>query len=403
MPDYPGVFVEEIPTLPPRVTGVDTGVAAFLGYTEKEEDPATGAALDGASLLVASMIEFERAFGGAWQGKEASPWLYDAMRLFWQNGGNRAWIASAGSFDAFEADRAKGALDPVRLRAALGRIGDLDGPALLAAPDALLMTADDYHAFAAAMLEQALARRDRFVILDVHGDPADGLALVDAFQQAIEPMGKARGFGAAYFPPLFLDSGGAPRAVPPSGAVAGAIVANDGNRGVWKAPANIQMQAIGDVSVVIDDAHQGPMNAPPNGAAVNAIRRFAGRGILIWGARTLDANDNDYRYVPVRRTMIFVEQSLKAALAPFAFEPNDAASWTKAKGMIENFLIDLWRQGALIGATPKDAFFVSVGLGSTMTAQDILDGRMIVTVGMAPARPAEFVILSLVQVMAPPG
>jgi phage tail sheath protein FI len=126
---------------------------------------------------------------------------------------------------------------------------------------------------------------------------------------------------------------------------------------------------------------------------VNAIRKFSGKGTIVWGARTLAGNDNEWRYINVRRFYNMVEESTKKASEQFVFEPNDGSTWAKVRGMIENFLILQWRAGALQGAVPEDAFFVKVGLGETMTALDILEGRMIVEIGMAVVRPAEFIIL----------
>ena len=114
---------------------------------------------------------------------------------------------------------------------------------------------------------------------------------------------------------------------------------------------------------------------------------------MVWGARTLAGNDNEWRYVPVRRFYNMVEESVKKASSAFVFEPNDANTWVKVRSMIENFLFLQWRDGALQGAKPEDAFFVKVGLGQTMTALDILEGRMIIEIGMAVVRPAEFIIL----------
>ena len=130
-----------------------------------------------------------------------------------------------------------------------------------------------------------------------------------------------------------------------------------------------------------------------SGKSVNSIRAFAGKGILVWGARTLAGNDNEWRYVPVRRFFIFVEESVKKATSSFVFEPNDANTWTKVRTMIENFLILQWRDGALAGAKPEHAFYVRVGLNQTMTADDVLNGYMIVEIGMAVVRPAEFIVL----------
>ena len=114
---------------------------------------------------------------------------------------------------------------------------------------------------------------------------------------------------------------------------------------------------------------------------------------MVWGARTLAGNDNEWRYIPVRRFFNMAEESIKKATEQFVFEPNDKNTWVKVRAMIENFLILQWRAGALAGAKPDQAFFVRVGLGETMTAQDILEGRMNVEIGMAVVRPAEFIIL----------
>jgi phage tail sheath protein FI len=180
---------------------------------------------------------------------------------------------------------------------------------------------------------------------------------------------------------------------PPSGAVAGIYAATDRSRGVWKAPANVSLRGVIAPSVKLTDQEQSTLNVHESGKSINALRAFTGKGILVWGARTLAGNDNEWRYVNVRRFFIFVEESVKKATEPFVFENNDAGTWIRVRAMIENFLTIQWRQGALTGATTKDAFFVKVGLGETMTSQDIQEGRMIVEIGMAAVRPAEFIIL----------
>jgi uncharacterized protein len=181
--------------------------------------------------------------------------------------------------------------------------------------------------------------------------------------------------------------------LPPSGAVAGVYAAVDRNRGVWKAPANVSLADVSGVAVKINDQMQEDLNVTSTGKSVNAIRVFAGKGCLVWGARTLAGNDNEWRYVPVRRFFNMAEESIKKASEPFVFEPNDRGTWVRVRAMIENFLTVQWRQGALAGSVPAQAFFVKVGLGETMTSQDILEGRMIIEVGMAVVRPAEFIIL----------
>ncbi|MBD5780637.1 phage tail sheath subtilisin-like domain-containing protein [Pelagicoccus sp. NFK12] len=181
---------------------------------------------------------------------------------------------------------------------------------------------------------------------------------------------------------------------PPSGAIAGVYSSVDATRGVHKAPANVSLNSVVGVAMQVTHEQQQDLNVDVvAGKSINVIRPFTGKGILVWGARTLAGNDNEWRYVSVRRFFNMVEESTKKASEQFVFEPNDANTWTKVKAMIENFLINQWRAGALAGSTPEQAFFVNVGLGKTMTAQDVLEGKMIVEIGMAAVRPAEFIIL----------
>jgi hypothetical protein len=182
--------------------------------------------------------------------------------------------------------------------------------------------------------------------------------------------------------------------MPPSGAVAGVYALVDRTRGVWKAPANVSLNNVLSPATVFTATQLDNLNVDAvAGKSVNAIRYFTGKGTLVFGARTLAGNDNEWRYVPVRRFFNMVEESCKKSTEPFVFEPNDANTWVKIQGMIENFLTTLWRQGALQGVKPEHAFYVAVGLGKTMTALDILEGRLIVEIGMAVVRPAEFIIL----------
>lgn len=180
----------------------------------------------------------------------------------------------------------------------------------------------------------------------------------------------------------------------PSATMSGIFARVDFERGVWKAPANVSVRLVKDPSVLVTSEQQENMNVDAtSGKSINVIRKFLGKGVIVWGARTLAGNDNEWRYVPVRRLFIFVEESVKKATEFVVFEPNDANTWLRTKTMIENFLTGLWREGALAGAKPEDAFYVNVGLGETMTALDILEGRMNIEIGMAAVRPAEFIIL----------
>jgi uncharacterized protein len=187
--------------------------------------------------------------------------------------------------------------------------------------------------------------------------------------------------------------------LPVSGGAAGIYAATDRARGVWKAPANVSMADVVGPAVKLNDQDQANLNVHSTGKSINAIRAFTGKGTLVWGARTLAGNDNEWRYVAVRRFFNMAEESIKRASEPFIFEPNDAHTWVRVRAMVENFLTVQWRQGALVGATPAQAFYVRVGLGETMTAQDILEGRMVVEVGLAVVRPAEFIVLKFAHKM----
>lgn len=182
--------------------------------------------------------------------------------------------------------------------------------------------------------------------------------------------------------------------LPPSSAIAGIYARVDRNRGVWKSPANESLASVIAPAYKITNEDQGKLNIDSTaGKSINVIRAFTGKGTLVWGARTLAGNDNEWRYISVRRLFNMIEESSQKSTAFAVFEPNDATTWLKVKAMIESFLFSLWERGALAGPTAETAYFVNVGLGKTMTPQDILEGRMNVEIGIAAVRPAEFIIL----------
>jgi phage tail sheath protein FI len=187
--------------------------------------------------------------------------------------------------------------------------------------------------------------------------------------------------------------------LPPSMAMAGVYTRIDNEFGVFRAPANTGLISVASPSISITHAEQEDLNMPLDGKAINAIRALPGRGLMVWGARTLDGNSQDWKYVNVRRTMIMLEQSIKAAAQAYVFQPNTPTTWVTVRSMIVNYLTNKWKDGALMGVTPDEAFSVDVGLGSTMSANDILDGYMRVTVKVAIVRPAEFIELTFVQKM----
>lgn len=187
--------------------------------------------------------------------------------------------------------------------------------------------------------------------------------------------------------------------IPPSGGIAGLISYVDNSMGVARSPANVGLNGVISPSIAISNKQQEDLNLPLDGKAVNAIRSFPGKGVLVWGARTLLGNSQDWRYLSVRRAIIMMEQSIKIAMGAFVFEPNNQNTWLDVKGSITNFLTDQWTNGVLVGASPAEAFSVEVGLGTTMTPVNVLDGFMIVEIKLAVVRPAEFIILRFEQKM----
>ena len=189
--------------------------------------------------------------------------------------------------------------------------------------------------------------------------------------------------------------------LPPSGGMAGVITVTDNEVGPWQAPANTSMVGASSLPIKLSETQQADLNVDAvSGKSINAIRFFKGLGILIWGARTLDGNSQDWRYLSVRRTMNFLEQSSKLAAQAYVFAPNDKNTWEAVKTMIGSFLSGIWKQGGLQGATAAAAFSVECGLGATMTSDDILNGFMNVTIKVAVVRPAEFIVLTFQQQQA---
>ena len=187
--------------------------------------------------------------------------------------------------------------------------------------------------------------------------------------------------------------------LPPSASMAGLYTMVDNTRGVWKAPANISINNVVTPALSITNAEQEDLNVPMNGKAVNAIRSFPGEGIKVWGARTMDGNSLDWRYINVRRTMIFLEESIKNAARAYVFEPNVANTWVNMRSMIDGFLRGVWKRGGLAGTSPEDAYSIHIGLGDTMTPEDILEGILRISVFVAITRPAEFIEITFQQQM----
>lgn len=181
--------------------------------------------------------------------------------------------------------------------------------------------------------------------------------------------------------------------LPPSALVAGVYASTDRERGVWKAPANIVLKGVKALEAMVTPTEHGSFNE----AGINVIRWFSLRGPVIYGARTLSVDSLEWRYISVRRLFNSVERDTKAALRVLLFEPNNEMTWERARSSIYNYLAALWQEGGLVGSKPSEAFFVHVGLGITMNKAQLEEGMLIVEIGMAVVRPAEFIILKFTQ------
>ncbi len=514
----PGVYIVEKDAFGNSVVEVPTAVPAFIGYTQTAENG--GKSLRNVPWRITSFSEFLQYYGSspnyqfdltALDPKAETPptgmeitvkgnsyslklnskayLLYNAIRLFYQNGGGPCYIVSVGDYtNDIELARLAGTGNYAGK--GLQALVKEEEPTMIVIPEAICLSEEECITLQQAMLSQCGKMQSRIAILDIHN------GYKDRQDTAGDPVANFRNrlgvnfmnYGTAYYPWLnttivqdselgienftepsltvlqtlimaelniekdpkpdenarvpeirkllgtlpsytakgILDGKLDPSAedmnktlivlspsyntiladikkqlnlLPPASAMAGVYTMVDNTRGVWKAPANVSLNAVVTPSVSISHDDQEELNVTLYGKSINAIRSFIGEGVLVWGARTLDGNSNDWRYINVRRTMIMLEQSVKAAAKAFVFEPNDANTWTTIKSMIDNFLYLQWKQGALVGAKPDDAYNVFVGLGATMTGDDVLNGIMRITVLVAISRPAEFIEITFQQQM----
>lgn len=519
----PGVYINEVNGFPNSAVPIATAVPAFIGYTPKAEYQ--GKSYRNKPQKITSFAEFQTFYmlddepSPAAPAKQYQPryyltevaeqpaagdymiiedkyysilpdpnsiyYLYNCVRMFFQNGGGDAYIVSVGGYgppgsgpiDDPMAQIVNSNVKLADLQAGLELLQLEEEPTMYICPEATLLSVDENGTLMPLMLAQANEMQTAFCLFDVIGGRApDPVLFNDSIETFREKTGSANlKYGASYYPfvcttvmqsgeidytnlndgdinklkPLLCPDGGDNEAVakiidmianpgeaqlttqqyheallnasktygqilnnvmkdanilPPSGGMAGIYSANDNNLGVWHAPANVSMTGVADLPIRLSNKQQENLNVDAvTGKSVNAIRFFNGQGILVWGARTLDGNSQDWRYVSVRRTMTFLEQSVKLAARTYVFEPNDANTWAAIKSMISSFLTDIWKEGGLQGAQAADAFSVDIGLGTTMTGDDLLNGFMNVSVKVAVVRPAEFIVISFQQEMAKSG
>ncbi|MBC3806827.1 phage tail sheath family protein [Undibacterium seohonense] len=519
----PGVYINEVNAFPNSIVPVATAIPAFIGYTPKAEYQ--GKSYLNTPQVISSYAEFAAIyllddpmppadpakqyqpeyylvpqaphvplssvghymnFGGVVYAILPDPntlyYMVNSLRLFFQNGGGRAYIVSVGTYGApSKTPLSDPSVRPVNANAllsdlttGLAALKNEQEPTMYVFPEATLLSLADNATLMQTALLQASEMQTAVCIFDVIGgdtpDPVLYTNDIENFRNATGNHGL--NFGVCYYPFIgtttmqsaeidftnlcggdvaqlaallnppsnpnpaaaaILNAIQNPPAnpmtnnqlqaallaaspsyqqlmnevlayaniLPASGAMAGVYTVNDSQSGVWQAPANIGIVGAVDLPIRLTDTQQENLNVDAvTGKSINAIRLFNGRGILVWGARTLDGNSLDWRYIPVRRTMTYIEQSIKSGLNSLIFSPNDATTWATATSMVVNFLYSLWNQGGLQGASPADAFVVRCGLGSTMTAEDILDSVMTMSVAVAVTHPAEFIVINFRQQLA---
>ncbi|MGK6320291.1 phage tail sheath family protein [Sphingomonas sp. DT-204] len=388
----PGVYVEEVSSGPRPIEAVGTSTAGFVGVAPnagaRHNDP----------VAINNWSEFVREFV---QPGDASTDLANAVYGFFLNGGSRCYVVNTGNADAAISGNGRG----------LDALEAIDEIAIIAAPGRT-----DVASYA-ALLDSAERMRDRVAILDgpASVDNVEALTRVatvsgpSAAAAADAPEGGKKasqrpgfrpresdgGYGAFYYPWLIVRDALDPDKqieVAPSGHLAGLYARTDAERGVHKAPANLPIRGALSVSRIVSRAEQDVLNP----AGVNCIRYFTREGVRVWGARTLAPSASEWRYLNVRRLFNMIEESIAISTRWVVFEPNDRPLWKSIKRDVDAFLTLLWRQGALAGASPEQAFFVRCD-AETNPPEVVDAGQVVALIGIAPMKPAEFVIFRIGQ------
>ena len=392
MPTYmtPGVYVEEIAGGTRPIARVGTSTAAFVGVA-----PAADKHLN-EPIAVTNPSQFSREFV---EENSPSTHLAHAVHGFFHNGGGRCYVLNVGPGNSIAGDARKGT--------GLTALERVDDVRLVAAPGYTDVMSYE------ALISHCEIMGDRFAILDapLKVDNLDALKKVGtagvsastgegeekkkkaAAKDALRP--RQTDYAALYFPWIIAEdplSPGVLAKVPPSGHIAGVYARTDATRGVHKAPANEQIARALDLCYKVTPEEQGELNA----AGVNCIRYFSDAGIRIWGARTLAAEASEWRYISVRRLFLMIYKSIQDGTNWTVFETNDSWTWKPIERDIRAFLKLLWLDRALKGATPEQAFFVKCD-DETNPPEVIDAGRLVTEIGIAPVKPAEFIIFRIFQ------
>jgi uncharacterized protein len=374
---FPGVFVEEIPGNPARIIGVETSIACFIGRTLQGpfNDP----------QFLGNLNDFETIFGSDTQLSDTPT----AVSLFFKNGGTHCWVTRIDATHSADAADYTDAFDAIDRKVDLFNLLILpkDNGAGALPPQSFYGMASRY-----------CGKRKAILIMDPP-DEWTSAKKIDDPQTGIENFrgDLVRESSAIYFPSLMITNpDGSQKITGPSGAIAGIMARIDSNRGVWHAPAGREADISGifNLSLQINDSENEVLNA----VGVNALRIFP-EGIICWGARTVDGDNSfasEWKFIPVRRTALFIEASISNGLQWAVTEPNNEQLWAKIRWVIGSFMEDLFRAGAFLGIKSDQAYFVKCDADTT-TRNDIDNGIVNIIVGFAPLKPAEFVIINIKQ------
>ena len=403
MPTYtaPGIYIEEVAGGARPIEAVGTSTAGFVGVAPAPE------AHVGEVRGINGWAQFVREF--VTDEGESTP-LSHAVFGFFLNGGSRCYVVNVGAGQAI--------MGGGRKRTGLGLLEEIDEVAIVAAPgytdaasyDALLThceTLKDRVAILDApaevtvlnrLTEVATASPERSARREEKEENADGGETDGggAGGAGLRPRQSDGGYGAFYFPQITVRDPLSPDAdlvnIPPSGHLAGIYARTDATRGVHKAPANEVVRGALNVTYRLTRAEQGELNQ----LGVNCIRLFGREGVRVWGARSLAASSSEWRYISVRRLFNMIEESIVESTRWIVFEPNDQTLWKSIRRDVGAFLTRLWRDGALMGSTSEEAFFVKCD--EETNPPEVIDAGMVVTmIGIAPVKPAEFIVFRISQ------
>lgn len=391
----PGVYVEEVQSGARPIEAVGSSTVGFIGVAPNNREPVKKAiAINNWSEFVREFVEPIEKSKKAGKTTHLTD-LAKAVYGFYQNCNGLCYIANINDIQISTKSRKN-----ISIQSALDLFEEIDDIAIVAAPGFT-----DQLSYS-SILSHCEKMMDRFGILDAPNmETKDINSLTKTIDQGgVRAPVSDNGFGAYYFPWLSInnplqsylkepENGGETFVMsPPSGHIAGIYARNDFTRGVHKAPANEQVKGAFDLSLRVTKQEQAILNP----ASVNCIRSIPGAGIRVWGARTLASGSSPWKYINVRRLFNVIEESIAKSTMWVVFEPNDSTLWNSIKRDITAFLMRMWRQGALLGNRPEDAFFVKCD-SETNTKEEIDAGRVVTLVGIAPVKPAEFVVFRIGQ------